>query len=140
AGGLVSVGVVREGPDLLSPAPTPLEQARDVAGEVLGFARPTLFTRLADHLIADHQHRLKERVKALNWELFDRAVGTATWTALVELTKLGKDRKLVEREATPEELPALRAALDRPFAEELLLWKKTKNDLVEEMSTALHIP
>ena len=38
------------------------------------------------------------------------------------------------------ELATLRAALDKPFADRLLLWRKTKNDLVEEMNTALQMP
>ena len=137
---LVALGVLRDRPDLLSPSPKPLERAVEAAGDMLGFAQPTLFTRLADHLIADHEHRLKARIKALNWELFDRAVGAATWSALDELTKLGKDRKLVLRDATREELQAMRPPLDRPFADALLLWQKTKDDLVEEMSTALQMP
>ena len=89
------------GPACSTRLPAPLERAADAAGDVLGFARPTLFTRITDHLAADHEHRLKERTKALNWELFDRAVGAATWTALEELTKLGKDRKLALRERGP---------------------------------------
>ena len=32
------------------------------------------------------------------------------------------------------------AELDKPFADRLLLWKKTKTDIVEEMSTALQMP
>ncbi len=137
---LVALGVLRDGPELLSPPPSPLEQATEVAGDVLGFAKPTLFTRLSDHLVANHEHRLQERTKALNWELFDSAVGAATWTALEELSTLGKDRKLAVRDAAAGELVALRATLEKPFAEKLLLWKKTKNDLVEEMSTALQMP
>lgn len=137
---LVALGVLRNRPDLLNPPPAPLERAAEVAGDVLGFDRPTLFNRIADHLVADHEHRLKERTKALNWELFDRAVGAANWTALEELMTLGKDRKLTARDAKPGELQALRAALEKPFADALLLWKKTKNDLVEEMSTALQMP
>jgi Cu(I)/Ag(I) efflux system membrane protein CusA/SilA len=137
---LVALGVLRDGPELLSPSPTPVEQALEVAGDVLGFARPTLITRLADHLIANHEHRLLERTKALNWELFDTAVSAASWTALEELSSLGKDRKLILRDPAPGALAALRATLEKPFAEKLLLWKKTKNDLVEEMSTALQMP
>src|SRR5207244_12671270 len=64
----------------------------------------------------------------------------ADWAAIEELMKLGRDRKMAAREAAPGELPALRAALDKPFADGLLLWKKTKTDLVEEMSTALQMP
>ncbi len=137
---LTDLGVLRDRPDLLTPPPAPLEKATEAVGDVLGFAKPTLFTRIAEHLDAAHTHRLKERVKTLNWELFDRAVGAADWSALEELMKLGRDRKLAAREPAPEELPALRAELDKPFADKLLLWKKTKTDLVEEMSTALQMP
>ncbi len=137
---LVALGVLRDGPDLLSPKATLLAQAAEAAGDVLGFARPTLFTRLADHLATNHGHRLQERIKALNWELFDTAVGAATWTALQELSTVGKDRKLAQRDAAEGELAALRATLEKPFSAKLLLWKKTKNDLVEEMSSALQMP
>jgi Cu(I)/Ag(I) efflux system membrane protein CusA/SilA len=54
--------------------------------------------------------------------------------------RLGRDRGLVAREPAEGELPALREALDGPFAVGLLLWKKTKSDLVEEMGTALQMP
>ena len=77
------------------PDPEPLEQAADAAGDLLGIEK-------RDPLHADHRRGssrrtrppLKERVRTLNWELFDRAVGVATWAALEELTKLGADRKL----------------------------------------------
>jgi len=138
--GLVKLGVLRDRPDLLTPPPAPLERAAEAVGDLLGFAKPTLYTRVTERVEAAHTRRIKARVKSLNWELFDRAVGAADWSALEELAKLGRDRKLAAREATPGELPALRAALDGPFAAGLLLWKKTKADLVEEMSTALQMP
>jgi Cu(I)/Ag(I) efflux system membrane protein CusA/SilA len=137
---LVALGVLRDRPDLLNPPPAPLERAAEVAGDVLGFAKPTLFTRIADHLVSDHEDRLKERTKTLNWELFDRAVKVATSGAIEELTTLAKARKLALRDETPEELQSLRTALEKPFSDKLLLWQKTKNDLVEEMSTALQMP
>jgi Cu(I)/Ag(I) efflux system membrane protein CusA/SilA len=137
---LVALGVLRDRPDLLTPAPTTLERVAEDVGDMLGFAKPTLFTRITEHLDANHTQRLKERMKSLNWELFDRAVGTATWAALDELSKLGRDRKLAARDANPEELRTLRTALEKPFSDRLLLWKKTKTDLVEEMSTALQMP
>src|SRR5262249_42903601 len=39
-----------------------------------------------------------------------------------------------------ERMQTLREALDKPLAAKLLLWKKTKNDLVEKISTALKMP
>jgi Cu(I)/Ag(I) efflux system membrane protein CusA/SilA len=137
---LVVLGVLRDRPDLLTPPPAPIERAAEAVGDVLGFAKPTLFTRIGDGLAAEHTRRLKARVKSLNWELFDEAVGTVNGSAVEELAKLGRDRKLTTRDTTPAESQALREALDRPFADRLLLWKKTKADLVEEMSTTLQMP
>ena len=137
---LVESGAFRDRPDLLAPTPPLLEQATEAAGELLGFARPTLATRIADRLALEHERRLEARMKSLNWEVFDRAVGVATWTALDELMRLARDRKLVEREPALDELQALRASLEKPFADRLLLWRKTKADLVEEMSTSLQMP
>jgi Cu(I)/Ag(I) efflux system membrane protein CusA/SilA len=137
---LIDLGVLRDRPNLLSPAPAPIDRAASWAGDVLGLAKPTLFSRITEQLEASHSQRLARRVKLLNWDLFDRAVGTANWAALDELLKLGRDRKLVLREPAGGELSALRAELHKPFADKLLLWKKTKTDLVEEMSTALQMP
>src|SRR5262249_36890597 len=72
--------------------------------------------------------------------LFEEAVGAANWSALEEWLRLGRDQHLIAHEARPEELQAVRAELDRPFAERLLLWRKSKQDLVEEMGTALQMP
>ena len=137
---LVDLGVLRDRPDLLTPRPAPLERAAELAGDVLGFARPTLFTRIAEHLDADHDRRLEERIKSLNWELFDRAVGAANWAAIEELSKLARDRKSTARPGSERNCNRSATALDKPFADRLLLWKKTKTDLVEEMSTALQMP
>jgi Cu(I)/Ag(I) efflux system membrane protein CusA/SilA len=137
---LIELRVFRDRADLLTPPPSLLERASDAAGDVLGLGKPTLFSRIADHLVARHEHRLKERMKTLNWEIFDRAVGVTNWAALDELTRLGRDRKLAARDVATEELPGLRAELDKPFADRLLLWQKTKQDLVEEMSTVLQMP
>jgi copper/silver efflux system protein len=137
---LIEMSVLRDRPDLLAPPPSLLDRAAASVGDVLGFAKPTMFTRMAEHLDADHAHRLKKRMESLNWELFDRAVGAANWSALEELSKLARDRKLAARDVAPEELASVRAELDKPFADRLLLWKKTKTDIVEEMSTALDMP
>src|SRR5262249_8300705 len=61
---LITLGALRDRPDLLNPPPKPLEQLTEAAGDVLGFARPGLFRRLADHLAGNHEHRLEERIKA----------------------------------------------------------------------------
>jgi Cu(I)/Ag(I) efflux system membrane protein CusA/SilA len=137
---LTELQVLRDRSGLLTPIRSPLERAAEAAGELLGLAKPTLYSRLADRLAAAHENRLKERMQSVNWELFDRAVAATNWAAIDELTKLGRDRKFAARVPATEELQALRADLDQPFADRLLLWQKTKQDLVEEMSTSLQIP
>jgi Cu(I)/Ag(I) efflux system membrane protein CusA/SilA len=137
---LVALGVLLDRPDLLTPTPGPLEQARETVGEILGARAPDLFTRVTDHLLEAHKTRLTERTHRLNWELFDRAVGAATWAAIEELNRMGRDKKLTAREATPEELQNIRASLEKPFADRLMLWQKTKDDLVAEMDSAIQMP
>jgi Cu(I)/Ag(I) efflux system membrane protein CusA/SilA len=137
---LVERGILRDRPDLLSPPPSRFEQVAEAAGDLLGFVRPTLFTRVADHLAAEHTRRLEEWVKSINWELLDRAAGATTWTALEELSRPGREQEPAARSARADELRSIRAALEKPFADRLLLGKKTKSDLVEEMSTALQMP
>ncbi|WZO95914.1 efflux RND transporter permease subunit [Isosphaeraceae bacterium EP7] len=137
---LVSSGILRDSGDLLAPPPTVLESASETLGEWLDSPRADLFTRLTDELAESHDRRSAERTKALNWELFDRAVGVATWGAIEELMRLGGDRKLVARPADAEELRSLRPSLEGPFSKRLLLWRKTKKDLLDEMNSALQMP
>lgn len=137
---LVALNVLRDDADLLAPTPSLLERAGDVVGDLLGRPKETLLTRVAARLTGAHEAALMERVKTLNWELFDRAVGTATWCALEELNQLGRDRELTLRDATSEELQGLRAALEEPFSERVFLWQKTKKDLEQEMDSALQVP
>jgi Cu(I)/Ag(I) efflux system membrane protein CusA/SilA len=137
---LIEAGVLLDGPNLLAPPPSKIERAADAVIEVLGLARPTLFGRITERLAEAHERRLEEFVKSLNWTLFDQAVGAADWTALEEWSRLGREHNLLARAAKPGELQALRAELDKAFAVRLLLWRKTKQDLIEEMSTALQMP
>jgi copper/silver efflux system protein len=137
---LVALGVLRDRKDLLTPKPGALEQAGEQLGELLGARTPDLFTRLTDHLIAAHKERLKGRTLRLNWELFDRAVGAATWGAIEGLNRLGREKTLLARDATNEELQGIRRSLEQPFSARLLLWQKTKDDLVAEIDSAIQMP
>ncbi len=118
------------------------EAAMAVAMRVDDVLRDLAKSRLAEFgpELAGRAQQLKARIKSLNWEIFDRAVGATNWIALEELIKAGRALKLGGREATPGELAELRSSLEKPFARKLLLWQKTKNDLVEEMSSSLQMP
>ena len=138
---LVELGVLRDRPDLLAPPPAPLERAAEAAGDVLGFARPTLFTP---------DRRAPRRRPRAPAQGTDEVAQLGAVRPRRRRRQLGGPRRADRSSAAsassphatpaPDELAALRAALDKPFADRLLLWKKTKNDLVEEMSTALQMP
>ncbi len=136
---LVQLGVLRAGPDLLAPPISTLDRVRESASELLGAGRPTLFTRLNEHLIATHDAKLMDHIKTLNWELFDAAIPGSTFAALTEIVKQS-DPKLVVRKPASEDLKNLRSELEKPFGERLMLWRKTKPDLVNEMDSALQVP
>ncbi|MDX2059698.1 MAG: efflux RND transporter permease subunit [Gemmatimonadales bacterium] len=137
---LVAMGILGDRSDLLSPPPGLWEHASDLAGEALGRSPETLFTRITDRVVRAHEKKLKGRLKTLNWELFDRAVASGTEAAVDELVKRGEGKKLTLKAATPEGLAALRSSLEKPFSDRLFLWQKAKQDLVDEMGTALQVP
>ncbi len=137
---LIALGILEDRPDLLSPPPGPWERAAEAAGELLGKGRETLFTRISDHVVRAHEEKLKERMKSLNWELFDRAVAVGSEAAVDELVKRGEAKKLTLRAPAPGELAAVGSSLEKPFSDRLFLWQKSKQDLVDEMGTALQVP
>ena len=140
SGRLAALGVIEAGPDLFAGAPGAWERARDLAAEAVGGRAPSTFERIAERLARARSAGLESRVRDLNWELFDAAVGVATRAALDELATKAEADGQASRKPTPDEFKELAAALEKPFADRLFLWKKTKQDLVDEMDTALQVP
>ncbi|HET6575975.1 MAG TPA: efflux RND transporter permease subunit, partial [Fimbriiglobus sp.] len=138
------------------------------ARDFLGMDSPTL----AAVVLADAEARRKElwheRVKTVNWELFDRGTEAFTWYALEEVVNsarglglLGGAPRGAEAErfadaamqvrlgkehdpATLGPFGQLRAELERPFKDRVFLWPRTggpKGDLVDdEFGRVLQVP
>ncbi|MGD0655693.1 MAG: efflux RND transporter permease subunit [Thermoguttaceae bacterium] len=83
-------------------------------------------------------------VKRINDELFDQAPGAFNWYCLEELRKKAIEQELwTGGKDLAEDEPALkklRAELDPPFQRRLLLWRKEKTDIVQEMDSAMQMP
>lgn len=137
---LVELGVFEDHPDLLSLRSSRWERAADTAWELLGKRPETLFDRMTGQLVKDRENLIKTYMKTLNWQLFDQAVITATETALDELVARAIADERTLRNPTTEELRGLQVALQKPFSDRLFLWRKTKQDLIDEMDTALQVP
>ncbi|MBI3722842.1 efflux RND transporter permease subunit [bacterium] len=143
-------------PELLAPDDSWRSGKLGDALDLLGVERPTLFTEMLAFAHERREEIWRERVKSLDYEVFDRAVGAFDWFSLEELAKEARERGLFSRDlASPAprsgspfplgspllaEMKAVREELDGPFARRLFLWKQTKSDLVKEMDSVLQVP
>lgn len=137
-------------------------------GEFLGFPRVTFDSHLLARINQQRDALWRSRVKAINWELFDRGIESFTWYALEETMRLGQSANLVT--TTPRQLEsaqfitatqrlrlgqpaeeeslrpfqALRAGLETPLRNSAFLWQRRtgpKGDLIDdEMSRVLQVP
>ena len=149
----VEMGVLRRA-ELLSTRSSTLERVGLAANELFGGAKPTVFSRITEELEAN-RHSPAEgtsegtelgavRPSRSHRELGCPGRAVEAWTAGGRgfRPSTGSEARMEPRPVRIKnaQLQAIRETLDKPFAQRLLLWKKTKNDLVEEMSTALQMP
>jgi Cu(I)/Ag(I) efflux system membrane protein CusA/SilA len=141
---LSAAGAVELTPGLLAREQGSWEKAFGELALVLGVEKRTLFTDLLRFIQEERGSRWIGRLRALNRETFDLAVGSYHWYCFEEFGKAAEKQgfPLTAGAATslPEALKDLRAGLDGPFAKRLYLRRKEKGDLVKEMDGALQMP
>ncbi|WP_435007605.1 efflux RND transporter permease subunit [Tundrisphaera lichenicola] len=137
---LVDLGVLEDRADLLAPRSRGWERASEAVGELIGSPKETFFTRLHASVVERHDSLMKARMKSTNWDLFDSAVPEAVEASVEQVLTLAASKKLGAKAASPDDLKAIRASLEGPLYDHLFLWKKEKQDLVDEMDTALQVP
>jgi Cu(I)/Ag(I) efflux system membrane protein CusA/SilA len=136
--------------------------------EFLGMERKTFAGEVEQTVKAERMSRWRERVKKVDWELFDRGVEAYTWLAIEEVVKgannialltgapRGAESKRFAEEAVKAQLGKdgdrqafqpfvpLREELQKPFADQVFLWPRQsgpKGDLVDdEMGRVLQVP
>jgi Cu(I)/Ag(I) efflux system membrane protein CusA/SilA len=144
------------------------EQILHQTAEFFGLERKTFAVEVLDAVNAQRAALWRERVKKIDWELFDRGVEAYTWLALEELVKGAKDVALLSgaprsadserftEEAVKAQLgkdndrhafepfSLLKDELQKPLADRVFLWRRQsgpKGDLVDdEMGRVLQIP
>jgi copper/silver efflux system protein len=140
AKGLVALGILQNRSDLLAPNPSLLERVEETAGDLLGKSPKTLVSRITDRLVSYHDERLKTQVQSWNWKLFDQAVAVATTASVDGLIAKAELKNQLAKPLSEDDRDRIQASIKKPFYDRLMLWKKTKNDLVQEMDTALQVP
>jgi Cu(I)/Ag(I) efflux system membrane protein CusA/SilA len=145
-----------------------IQQLYYQTADFLGMELKTFAGEVLQAVSAKRTSLWRERVKTIDWELFDRGVEAYTWLAIEELAKaannialltgaprgpeserfagaalkaqLGKDADL---QAFQPFIP-LREELQKPFAERVFLWPRQsgpKGDLVDdELGRVLQVP
>ncbi|MEX1096949.1 MAG: efflux RND transporter permease subunit [Planctomycetales bacterium] len=137
---LAEVGIVEPSPDLLALRGNRVSELWRQAAEVLGAEKETFFSRLLKSVEGERHRLWSERVRRLNWELFDQAVPLYIDQAIVQLERRTQEAELLAQELNAAERSELREGLRPAFAERLFLWQKTKDSLLKELDTAAQFP
>ncbi|MFO0909521.1 MAG: efflux RND transporter permease subunit [Isosphaeraceae bacterium] len=137
---LVKLGVLASRTNLLDPPPQPLEALVEAPAEWLGLPHKGLGERIHEKVVEASHSRWKKQISTLNWELFDRTVALAPRVALEVIGRLGEERGLTLQPERADVLKRLSAEIEKPFQSRLLLWQKSKSELVQEMDTTLQMP
>jgi Cu(I)/Ag(I) efflux system membrane protein CusA/SilA len=144
AKGLSAAKKVELTPELLSVPLNPLEDAYLRVMEVMGRERPTLFTQMFDFLEQRRDVHWRQRGRDLDDELFEYAVAAFDWYAIEELRAAAQEQgfwaEKTDDHAEQQRLQAVRATLDAAWAPRLFLWKKSKDDLLKELDSAVQVP
>jgi copper/silver efflux system protein len=165
---LKAAGMVKPEQDLLQLQSSWWSVANATAADALGTKQPTL---AAEVLRSIEQKRLEfwhERVRQVNWELFDRGTELFTWYAMEELARLAEPANLIVNASRGGDTQRLaqaalqiqlnhsadssafqpfipiREALETSFRQWVFLWQRKtgpKGDLVDdEMGRVLQVP
>jgi Cu(I)/Ag(I) efflux system membrane protein CusA/SilA len=142
-------------PQLMSRARKGVQQALGAIGEQLGTEPATLFTSMLAFIQERRERAWTEMASSLNFEVFDQTVGGYNWYCIEELRNRGLGSAvgvpalagpLPPKGGTPTSAPdlaalqSLREELDKDFARGLLLWQKSKDELVKEMDSTIQVP
>ena len=165
---LAEIGAIADVVSALELKQSSLAELASAAGEFLGGRRKTLATELLRSVEDERKRLWRDRVKQINWELFDHGIESYTWYALEELVKggdqsgalsgarRGKEAAMFAEQAVKSQLGqdvnvaafkpfyVLREELEQPFRDDVFLWQRQtgpKGDLVDdEMGRVLQVP
>ncbi len=135
---------VKLNPDLLTAKYGALYEAYLTVSRAMGVERPTLFTEMWDFLEKQRDGHWRDEVRLFDRSIFDQAVAAYDRYAIEELHKLADKKghwtEKTDDAAEREQIAVLRGELDAAWSPRLFLWKKSKDDLLKEMDSAVRMP
>ncbi len=136
---LIQRGILAERDDLLLDPPNFLADAGKFVRSAIGSQPPDFAQRVMTAIEKKHNTLMVERIKILNWELFDHAARMMDDLLVEKLLATVKGTALEVRGQSGE-APEVAAALTPEFAKGLFLWQKNKDNVLEEMDSELQMP
>ena len=138
---LVSLRIVPDRDDLLLDRPGVVRSAAAFLKQSLGGNVADFATRVLEKLETRRDRLWRERTKTLNWEIADRAPDTINELLIDALLRTAAGTSLASsRRPELSNAESLRKDLDGPLARSLLLWQKSKDDVLKEMDSELQMP
>jgi Cu/Ag efflux pump CusA len=165
---LAADGLLADEASALASKESPAGQLMNVVAEALGADAKTFPGEVLAAVSLQRMALWRERVRHINWELFDRGVEAYTWLALEELARAARGRALLDgaphggeyarfgaeaakaqanqqydAQAVQAFVP-LREELQKPFAAHVFFWPRQsgpRGDLVDdEMGRVVQVP
>ena len=133
-------GLIEADAEVLAVRPGPVLSALQSAGEAIGVERPTFEGLVMQAVLERRDRRWTDFIQEMNWRLFDSAVPMYTQLAIDHLRAKAEEAAQSTEPRSAEQLVALRAAAEAPFKESLLLWRKDKSALLNELDSVVRMP
>jgi Cu(I)/Ag(I) efflux system membrane protein CusA/SilA len=89
---------------------------------------------------AEAGNQLPGKIKEINWRLFDYGAGFFCREAVDAILKGARRDGSLIRQPSEEEIRKFAVSLEDGFARSILLWRKSKADLLKQMDTEIQVP
>lgn len=137
---LAAHGLVQSSSDLLVIKPGPIAAVVEQGKEALGMVRVTFTSTVLSTVEAERVQRWNRFMKQLNWQLNDRAVPLYTRLAVEHARKIAQELKHWTNKPDPHLLAGVQNETQAAFADQLMLWQRTKDALLKEMDSVVQMP
>lgn len=137
---LVKENLLTDRADLLMDAPSLWNDATKFVSRAMGFEPENFSQRLRTQIEQKRDELWQARVKTLNWELFDHGTDLITTLLTDSIVASAKGTAFQGTPVNDEVKKSIHGELLPPFAKQVFLWHKTKDDVLKEMDSELQMP
>jgi Cu(I)/Ag(I) efflux system membrane protein CusA/SilA len=136
----VSKHLVEDRGDLLIDRPETVRDSVNFLRRAVGGNPPDFSQRVFEAIEARRIAMWVERTRILNWELADNASAIMNDVLIDSLLKTVAGTEYAGAKPQPDARAQVRASLDKPLQKNLMLWQKSKDDILKEMDSELQMP